>query len=194
MSPERGALLGSQAKSMMLRDVELLGSIGGRQIGNALVNLDLRRAELALGRGEHAVARERLAEAAQAGAAMDDALDRPSPAAIMKFREAEAHVNAGDRLAAATVAAEAHAAAAQIGAAWLRGELEGPAAPARLQLAPGDSGPDPVGEEAAADDPPHGARAPGLGARRARRDEPCDDDRHDLRPARRCAGARRPPR
>jgi hypothetical protein len=50
----------------------ILGSIGGRQIGNALVNLDLRRAELALGRGDHAVARDQLIEAAQAGAAMDE--------------------------------------------------------------------------------------------------------------------------
>ncbi len=50
----------------------ILGSIGGRQTGNTLVNLDLRRAELALGRGDHAVARERLEEAAELAACMDE--------------------------------------------------------------------------------------------------------------------------
>lgn len=259
----------------------ILGSIGGRQIGNALVNLDLRRAELALGRGDHAVARAQLGEAAQAGAAMDEpqftgvlgalwaelerregdlaaargalqdalrrveirtddasrlarmsavgttveadaaqrardlgeptdervalaaadghvvraqaaaghhgplevawllnaraertrasgqadplafaaasdawtALERPYPAAIMQFREAGAYVNAGDRAAAAAVAAEAHSAGMRIGAGWLCGELEGLAARARLSLLPEDSVAKPAGEEASADDP-----------------------------------------
>jgi ATP/maltotriose-dependent transcriptional regulator MalT len=50
----------------------ILDSIGGRLTGNTLVNFDLRRAELALGRGDHAVARERLDEAVELGACMDE--------------------------------------------------------------------------------------------------------------------------
>jgi ATP/maltotriose-dependent transcriptional regulator MalT len=50
----------------------ILRSIRGRQVGNTLVNLDLRRAELALGLGDHASAREWLEEAAEVGAAMDE--------------------------------------------------------------------------------------------------------------------------
>src|SRR5262249_7712344 len=49
-----------------------LAAFGGRALGNTLVNLDLRRAELALLRGDHAVARERLAEAAQLSVGMDE--------------------------------------------------------------------------------------------------------------------------
>jgi tetratricopeptide (TPR) repeat protein len=250
----------------------ILGSIGGRQIGNALVNLDLRRAELALGRGDHAGARVLLKEAAAAGAAMDepqftgvlgalraelerregdlaaargamqDALDRietrtdddarlarvsavgatveadaaqrardlgepeeeraaldaadshvaraedaacnegplelawllharaertraagaadpgayaaaaqtwtelerPYPAAVARLREAEAYANPGDRAAAAVAAGEAHAMAIDIGAGWLRSEIEGLVARARLQPAVDDAHPEPV--------------------------------------------------
>jgi DNA-binding NarL/FixJ family response regulator len=50
----------------------ILSSIGGRQTGNTLVNLDLRRAELALGRGDHALARKLLDEAVELGACMDE--------------------------------------------------------------------------------------------------------------------------
>src|SRR5262249_29267151 len=47
-------------------------SLRGRQVGNTLVNLDLRRAELALGLGDHASAREWLGEAAEVSAAVDE--------------------------------------------------------------------------------------------------------------------------
>jgi tetratricopeptide (TPR) repeat protein len=50
-----------------------LASIRERQVGNTLVNLDLRRAELALGRGQHELARGLLDEAAQVGAGMREA-------------------------------------------------------------------------------------------------------------------------
>jgi DNA-binding CsgD family transcriptional regulator/tetratricopeptide (TPR) repeat protein len=50
----------------------ILDSIGGRPTGNTLVNLDLRRAELALGRGDHGLARERLDEAMKLGVCMDE--------------------------------------------------------------------------------------------------------------------------
>jgi DNA-binding CsgD family transcriptional regulator len=257
----------------------ILGSIRGRQIGNALVNLDLRRAELALGRGQHGLARELLDEAANVGAGIDEpqltgvlgalraelerragdleaarravrdalaslemstddaprrarvsaagttveadaaqrardvgelehervaldqadlhvarvqaiaddrrpletawllvaraertraggagdpgayataaaawtALERPYPAGIMRLRQAEAYVGAGDRAAAAIAAREAHATAARLGARWLREEVEGLAARARLPLADDD--------DAAAEAETHGATA-----------------------------------
>jgi DNA-binding CsgD family transcriptional regulator/tetratricopeptide (TPR) repeat protein len=260
---------------------ELLGASGRRPVGSTLVNLDLRRAELALGRGDHGAARGLLDEAAQFGArlnepqftgvlgalraelerregdlaaarsAVQDALDRletctddaarlarvsaagttveadaaqrardlgepdaeraalmqadmhvargeaaaagngpleaawlliaraertraggaadprayasaaeawtaierPYPAAVMRYREAEAHVNAGDRDAAAVAARTARDAAARLRAGWLRGEAEGLAARARLAL--GGERPETVADEAeaAADDP-----------------------------------------
>jgi DNA-binding NarL/FixJ family response regulator len=52
----------------------------------------------------------------------------------MRWREAEAHVAAGDRDAAADAACAAHEIAARLGAGWLRGEIEGLAARARLAL------------------------------------------------------------
>jgi DNA-binding CsgD family transcriptional regulator/tetratricopeptide (TPR) repeat protein len=67
-------------------------------------------------------------------------LGRPEPAARMRWREAEAHAAAGDREAAAEAARAAHAIAVRVGAGWLRGEIEGLAARARLAL-------EPVGDE-----------------------------------------------
>jgi DNA-binding CsgD family transcriptional regulator len=258
-----------------------LATIGGRPIGNTLVNLDLRRAELALGRGDHATARERLEEAAQLGAGMDEpqftgvlgalrgelerregdlaaarvavqdaldrletctddttrlarvtaagttveadaaqrardlgdaddervalmqadmhvgraeaaadregplevawllvaraertraegaadpsayaaaadawaALERPYPGVVMRYRQAEAHVNAGDRDAAAAAAREARATATRLGAGWLRGEIEGLAARARLGLGEDAAPPAPDDADAIAGDP-----------------------------------------
>jgi DNA-binding NarL/FixJ family response regulator len=66
----------------------------------------------------------------------------------MRWREAEAHVAAGDRDAAADAARAAHAAAERLGAGWLRAEVEGLAARARLPLAPtGTAPPEPPAEE-----------------------------------------------
>jgi hypothetical protein len=62
------------------------------------------------------------------------ALERPYAAAVMRFRQAEAHVSASDRASAATVAREAHVAAARLGAGWLCDEIERLAARARLSL------------------------------------------------------------
>ncbi|MGZ4287600.1 MAG: BTAD domain-containing putative transcriptional regulator [Solirubrobacteraceae bacterium] len=50
----------------------IFASVRGHQVGNTLVNFDLRRAELALGRGDHALARRYLDEAAGASAAMQE--------------------------------------------------------------------------------------------------------------------------
>jgi DNA-binding CsgD family transcriptional regulator/tetratricopeptide (TPR) repeat protein len=259
----------------------ILATFAGRAQGNTLVNLDLRRAELALLRGDHAVARERLAEAAQLSVGMDEpqftgvlgalgaelerregdlgaareavqnaldrletctddaarlarvtaagitveadaaqrardlgeaeaerlalmqadmhvaraeaaasdegplqvgwllvsraertragggadpaayaaaadawtTLERPYPAAVMRYREAEAHVNAGDREAAATAAREACASAASMGAGWLRSEVEGLAARARLALGDVVTEPEQAPQADGAEDP-----------------------------------------
>jgi ATP/maltotriose-dependent transcriptional regulator MalT len=76
---------------------------------------------------------------ADAAAAWEE-LGRPEPAARMRRREAEAHVAAGDREAAAQGARVAHATVVRLGAGWLRGEVEGLAARARLAL---ERAPDP---------------------------------------------------
>jgi tetratricopeptide (TPR) repeat protein len=254
----------------------LLGQVGRRPVGNALVNLDLRRAELALGRGEHELARALLDEAAEAAIDMDEPqftavlgalraeverregdlaaaasalrdasafpeaysedsvrlarlsavgatveadsaqrardlgepeaepaalaevdrhvrraeaaaaarqgpleaawllqaraertraagapdpaafaaaadawseLERPYPAAVLRFREAEAHVSAGDREAARAGAIAARGIAVSLGAAWLRGEIDGLAARARLDLGTDGAGPPEVEPE-----------------------------------------------
>ena len=70
---------------------------------------------------------------ARAATAWDE-LGRPEPAARMRWREAEAHVAAGDREAAAEAARTAHAIATRLGAGWLRSEIERLAARARLSL------------------------------------------------------------
>ncbi|HEY4825245.1 MAG TPA: AAA family ATPase [Solirubrobacteraceae bacterium] len=255
---------------------QILGAIRREPTGNGLVNLNIRRAELALGRGQHEMARELLDEAARVGADMDEAqfvgvlgahraelerregeldaarravgdtidrlrtspeerirlarvravgtaieadaaqrardlgdpegervaleradahlaqmpaadevrllleaawllvaqaersraagradpgaydaaadawteLDRPYPAAVMRFRQAEALVDAEDRAGASASAREAHAAATRLGAGWLRGEIEGLATRARIRLteAAGPSSQDGGGE------------------------------------------------
>jgi DNA-binding CsgD family transcriptional regulator/tetratricopeptide (TPR) repeat protein len=82
-------------------------------------------------------------------------LERPYPAAVLRLREAEAHVAAGDRDAARTAASAARATAARLGAGWLRSEIDGLAARARLDLGVGGDGAGPAAEEpeVAADDP-----------------------------------------
>jgi DNA-binding NarL/FixJ family response regulator len=52
----------------------------------------------------------------------------------MRWREAEAHAAAGDRDAAGEAARAAHTLAVRLGAGWLREEVEGLAARARLEL------------------------------------------------------------
>ena len=75
---------------------------------------------------------------ARAAAAWDD-VGRPEPAARMRWREAEVHAAAGDREAAVSAAAAAHATAVRLGADWLRREIEDLAARARLTLEPDDA-------------------------------------------------------
>jgi DNA-binding CsgD family transcriptional regulator len=75
------------------------------------------------------------APAAFAAAALAwDELERPYTAALLRLREAEAHVQAGDRDSAAVAAAAARETAARLGASWLLAEVDGLAARARLDL------------------------------------------------------------
>ena len=82
-----------------------------------------------------------------AAAADWEALGRPYPAAIARWRNAEALVAAGDREAATAVASAATAAAERLGATWLAGELESLAARARLRLGDADGEAPVAGDE-----------------------------------------------
>jgi DNA-binding CsgD family transcriptional regulator len=66
-----------------------------------------------------------------------DAISRPYPAAIVRWRAAEAYVEADNRAVAASAAREAIAAAARLGAKWLTTEISVLGERARLDLRPG---------------------------------------------------------
>ncbi len=80
-----------------------------------------------------------------AAAAAWEAARRPYPAAVMRWREAQAHLAAGDRDAACNSLEVALESARSLGSDWLVAELEGLAARARLSLG---------GSEEAEDAPP----------------------------------------
>jgi DNA-binding CsgD family transcriptional regulator len=63
-----------------------------------------------------------------------DELEWPYDAALMRWREAEAHLLEGDRAAAANAAGAALLTARRLGAGWLEGEVEGLCARGRLTL------------------------------------------------------------
>jgi DNA-binding CsgD family transcriptional regulator len=69
-----------------------------------------------------------------AAAAAWEAVERPYPAAMARWREAEAHLARDDRDAAATAARAALETARRLGARWLTGEVEGLASRGRLRL------------------------------------------------------------
>ena len=112
----------------------------------------------------------------RAAAAAWDALGRPYPAAVARWRQAEALVAAGDREAAVGPAPRRSSRAERLGAAWLAGELESLGARARLRLGatPRRDGAARGGRRGRRPVRPHAARAPGARARRRGRDEPRD--------------------
>ena len=112
-----------------------LGRVGAAaEDGGPVEEAWLRSAE-----AEHARANAKADPAAHEAAAQAwEAVQRPYPAALMRWRAGEAHVAAGDREAAGASLERAHATAAELGAGWLRGEIEGLAARARLVLAGAD--------------------------------------------------------
>jgi DNA-binding CsgD family transcriptional regulator len=82
------------------------------------------------------------------------AVERPYPAALASWREAEAHLAREDRAAAAEAAGRALATARRLGAGWLAGEVEGLIARARLRLdAPAEPADAPAAERPEAEDP-----------------------------------------
>jgi ATP/maltotriose-dependent transcriptional regulator MalT len=74
-------------------------------------------------------------------AAAFESLERPYPAAVHRWRQAEALAGADDREAAADVALGALEVARRLGAGWLTGELEALCARARLRTAEPAAGP-----------------------------------------------------
>ena len=94
----------------------------------------IERAYLAEGKAELARARGRGArEWAKAVTAWEQ-VERPYPVAISRWREAEAHVTAGDRAAAVPLARAALESANELGSEWLAAEATALAERARLDL------------------------------------------------------------
>jgi ATP/maltotriose-dependent transcriptional regulator MalT len=84
----------------------------------------------------HAVRAEGMAEPTMFAEAAEawDQIEWPYEAALARWREAEAHLAAGDRQAATVAAGLALETARRLGAGWLRGEVEGLCTRARLHL------------------------------------------------------------
>jgi DNA-binding CsgD family transcriptional regulator len=85
-----------------------------------------------------------------------ETIERPYRAAIMRWREAEAAVEAEDRAAAVEPARTALQTAERLGAGWLREEIQALAQRARLQLDEGAAAPSDNGETPDGDDKPFG--------------------------------------
>jgi DNA-binding CsgD family transcriptional regulator len=123
----------------------------------------VERARLAQGRAEVARARGRASVAADwaKAAAAWEAIDRPYPAAIARWRQAEALVMAGRREEATAAASAAFDRARALGAAWLAGEVSGLAERARLEIAVAGNGAGGSSGDGDGDGDAGGARAPG---------------------------------
>jgi DNA-binding CsgD family transcriptional regulator len=105
---------------------------------------------LAVGKAEMASARGRGKAALWHEAARQwDSIGRPYPAAMMRWREAETAVEAGERGQAEEPARSAAQTARRLGARWLQEDVEGLARRARLPL---DDGPPPPGQDAPGED------------------------------------------
>ena len=121
-------------RALMEADFHLGRTGAAAEDGGPVEEAWLRSAE-----AEHARANGNADPAAHEAAAQAwDAVQRPYPAALMRWRAGEAHVAAGDRDAAGASLQRAYAVAAKLDAGWLRGEIEGLAARARLALADAD--------------------------------------------------------
>jgi len=101
----------------------------------------VERAWLAVGIAEAGRARGEYEPALwQQAAEQWETLERPYCAATARWRQAEVLVGAEDRPAAAAVAGAALEVAERLGAGWLRSELQGLCARARLELAVAGTG------------------------------------------------------
>ncbi|MQA75176.1 MAG: AAA family ATPase [Solirubrobacterales bacterium] len=124
---------------MMVELVRAAAQDGGRPVQGAY--LAAAEAELARARGEDDRGRWATSVAAW------EALERPYPRAVARWRQAQAELAAGDRDAAAASTSDAIAAAERLGARWLADEARGLAARGRLSLAAAEERePDVAGE------------------------------------------------
>lgn len=124
---DRAAQESAMARAEMLTEiVRAAAEDGGGPVEGA--HLATSEAELARAAGNDDP--QRWAAAAEAWAG----IDRPYPAAIARWRRAQAELAAGDRDAAGRSAAGAIAEANRLGSHWLAAEAEGLAARGRLRL------------------------------------------------------------
>jgi DNA-binding CsgD family transcriptional regulator/tetratricopeptide (TPR) repeat protein len=137
-------------RALMEADFHLGRTGAAAEDGGPVEEAWLRSAE-----AEHARANGKADPAAhEAAAEAWEAVQRPYPAALMRWRAGEAHVAAGDREAASASLQRAHVVAARLGAGWLQGEIEGLAARGRLVLADADGAiPETVAAATAQEDP-----------------------------------------
>ena len=98
--------------------------------GGAVERTQLATAEADAARGNGAPDAALYRTAAEAW----DAIERPYPAAVAHWREAEAHLALDDRDAAATAARAALETARRLGSDWLAAEVEGLASRGRLRI------------------------------------------------------------
>ena len=140
---ERASDLGDDAAG---RDARLRAELMDLRVQAAAEDSEraVTHAHAASARAEAARARGGPDPAACAAAAeLWDALARPYPAAIERWRQAEAHLRTGDRTATTVAARAAVDTARALGSAWLTAEVEGLAARARLRLAEDAVAPEP---------------------------------------------------
>jgi DNA-binding CsgD family transcriptional regulator len=117
----------------------------------------VERAWQAVGKAHMGRARARNSPAswAAAGDRWQD-IERPYEVALMRWRQAEAAVEAEDRAAASEAARAALRTADRLGAQWLQGEVEALAQRARLQLGEGDTAAAERGERDESSEEPFG--------------------------------------
>ena len=125
---ERGGVRDALARARIhLQRLDAAAEEGGPVESAHLI---LARAEMARARGRRAAREWRLAAEAWAS------VQRPYPAAVARWREAEEQVAAGERTSAAQAAGAALEVAGKLGSQWLEREVRGLVERARLGLAP----------------------------------------------------------
>ncbi|MEO6858934.1 MAG: LuxR C-terminal-related transcriptional regulator, partial [Solirubrobacteraceae bacterium] len=130
---ERGGVRDALARARIhLQRLEAAAQEGGPVEG---AHLTLARAEMARARGRSAAREWRLAAEAW------ESVQRPYPAAVARWREAEEQVAGGERKSAAHAAAAALEVAGRLGSQWLEREVRGLVERARLGLGPGGAAP-----------------------------------------------------
>jgi ATP/maltotriose-dependent transcriptional regulator MalT len=165
MSIARASAVGARVEAEMARRAHDLGQPTEKRDALARLRIHLSRLDAAaqeggpveaawqaVGKAEMAFARGRNdARLWRRATEQWEAIARPYHAAIMRWREAEAAVEAGERGEAEAPAAQALQTARDLGSRWLIGEVESLIARARLQqaVAPADGASPPADEEEA---------------------------------------------